>query len=46
MYFLDVVGEVLMGQVPTKTVESGQAVKISTGGMLPEKADGVVMVEY
>jgi len=44
--FLDVVGEVLMGQVPTKVVEPGQAVKISTGGMLPEKADGVVMVEY
>ena len=43
---LDLAGEVLMGQVPTMTVEPGQAVKISTGGMLPDKADGVVMVEY
>jgi len=43
---LDVVGEVFMGQVPSKSVEPGQAIKISTGGMLPENADGVVMVEY
>ena len=43
---LDVTGEVMMGQVPTQSVGPGQAVKISTGGMLPEGADGVVMVEY
>jgi molybdopterin molybdotransferase len=43
---LTVKGEVIMGQVPTEGVEPGQAVKISTGGMLPEGADGVVMVEY
>lgn len=43
---LDVAGEVIMGQVPTMVVRTGQAVKISTGGMLPEGADGVVMVEY
>jgi molybdopterin molybdotransferase len=39
-------GEVIMGQVPTKGVGPGQAMKISTGGMLPKGADGVVMVEY
>ncbi|MBW1700852.1 MAG: molybdopterin molybdotransferase MoeA [Deltaproteobacteria bacterium] len=39
-------GEVLMGQAPEMVVSEGQAVKISTGGMLPEGADGVVMVEY
>jgi molybdopterin molybdotransferase len=43
---LEVKGEVIMGQVPTEVVGPGQAVKISTGGMLPEGADGVVMVEH
>lgn len=43
---LEVVGEVIMGQVPTTVVRSGQGVNISTGGMLPEGADGVVMVEH
>jgi len=38
--------EVLMGQDSGMVVEEGQAVRISTGGMLPEKADGVVMVEH
>ena len=39
-------GEVLMGQTPEMIVGEGQAVKIATGGMLPDGADGVVMVEY
>lgn len=43
---LEIAGEVKMGQVPTVTVKEGQAVKIATGGMLPEGADGVVMAEY
>ena len=43
---LEVTGEVIMGQIPTADVKEGQAVKISTGGMIPEGADGVVMVEY
>jgi molybdopterin molybdotransferase len=43
---LEIHGEVLMGQVPDRVVDQGQAVKISTGGMLPVGADGVVMVEY
>jgi len=43
---LEVVGEVKMGEVPKIKVKEGQAVKISTGGMLPEGADGVVMIEY
>ena len=43
---LEVSGEVLMGQTPKIVVREGQAVKISTGGMLPKGADGVVMVEY
>jgi molybdopterin molybdotransferase len=43
---IQVTGEVIMGQVPSKDVGPGQAMKISTGGMLPEGADGVVMVEH
>ena len=43
---LEIVGEVRMGQVPAVTVAAGQAVRISTGGMVPKGADGVVMVEY
>jgi molybdopterin molybdotransferase len=43
---LEIVGEVGMGQVPAMTVAPGQAVKISTGGMVPRGADSVVMVEY
>lgn len=42
----DVTGEALMGEAPTIVVGEGEAVKISTGGMLPEGADSVVMVEY
>ena len=43
---LEIVGEVRMGQIPAVTVAAGQAVRISTGGMVPKGADGVVMVEY
>jgi molybdopterin molybdotransferase len=44
--FFALKGEVLMGQAPEVAVGEGEAVKISTGGMLPEGADGVVMIEY
>ena len=43
---LEITGEVSMGEADNMVVESGQAVKIPTGGMLPAGADGVVMVEY
>ncbi len=43
---LEIVGEVGMGQVPAMIVAPGQAVRISTGGMVPRGADSVVMVEY
>jgi molybdopterin molybdotransferase len=42
----EVKGEVFMGETPATAVGRGQAVKISTGGMLPEGADAVVMIEY
>jgi molybdopterin molybdotransferase len=43
---LVIVGEVKMGQVPDFGIKRGQCALISTGGMLPQGADAVVMVEY
>jgi len=43
---LEVVGEVKMGEIPGVKVSPGRAIRIATGGMLPDGADGVVMVEY
>lgn len=44
--FLDVVGTVEMGKACDIRLEPGQAVYVPTGGMLPEGADAMVMVEY
>ncbi|MCK5695062.1 MAG: molybdopterin molybdotransferase MoeA [Desulfobacula sp.] len=44
--WLDITRTILMGDIPDFTLKLGQAVKISTGGMLPEGADSVVMVEH
>ncbi len=44
--YLQLVGEVVMGGVPDRAVGPGQAMLIPTGGMLPEGADAVVMLEY
>jgi molybdopterin molybdotransferase len=43
--YLRVTGEVLMGQAAAVAIERGTAVLIHTGGMIPEGADAVVMVE-
>ncbi len=42
---LDIVGEILMGEKAEDVISDGQCIKISTGGMLPEGADSVAMVE-
>lgn len=44
--FLDVVGAVEMGKACGIKLESGQAVYVPTGGMLPEGSDAMVMIEY
>ncbi len=44
--FLQVEGEVLVGEVAEKEVDDGQAVYVATGAMMPDGADGAVMVEY
>jgi molybdopterin molybdotransferase len=41
-----IVGSVEMGEVPTVSVKAGEAVRIATGGMVPNGADSVVMVEH
>lgn len=43
---LEVWGEVKMGERPSIEVRDGGVVQISTGGMLPEEANAVVMVEH
>lgn len=44
---LEIVGEIAMGSAGTGfTLKPGQTVRIWTGGELPLKGDGVVMVEY
>jgi len=43
---LNLAGEVRMGAAPKVKVGEQEAVRIATGGMLPDGADGVVMVEY
>jgi molybdopterin molybdotransferase len=44
--FLEITGEVLMGESPRDKGATGKAIRISTGGMLPQGTDGVVMLEY
>ena len=44
--YFTVTGEVLMGTRPERALELGEAVRISTGGMLPPGADAVLMVEH
>ncbi len=44
--YLTLVGEVPMGRQPDFKLQPAQAALIYTGGMLPEGADAVVMLEY
>jgi molybdopterin molybdotransferase len=44
--YLKIVGEIKMGVKPELKINPGKAVKISTGGMLPEGANAVMMLEY
>ena len=44
---LTIIGEIAMGSAGTDfSLKPGQAIHIWTGGELPQKGDGVVMVEY
>jgi len=44
--YLDLVGEVPMGNQPVFILDSGQCALIHTGGMVPQGSDAIVMVEY
>ncbi len=44
--YLDLTGAITMGESPPHGLGQGQAMAISTGGMLPEGSDSVVMREY
>lgn len=44
--YLNLVGEVPMGDAPAFQIQRGHCGLIHTGGMLPEGADAVVMLEY
>lgn len=43
--FFKVVGEIKMGRLSNDQIQRGEAVVIHTGGMVPEGADAVVMIE-
>jgi molybdopterin molybdotransferase len=44
--FFTIKGEVLMGEDTSKKLESGQAIYVPTGAMIPEGADSMIMIEY
>jgi molybdopterin molybdotransferase len=44
--YLNLIGEVTMGDAPAFGIAAGQCALIHTGGMLPDQADAVVMLEY
>jgi len=44
--YLDIHGEVFMGEVPDISIGRGRCCRIPTGGILPEGADAVVMHEH
>jgi molybdopterin molybdotransferase len=44
--YLKLAGVVEMGKEATQPVNNGEAIRISTGGMMPPVANSVVMVEY
>ncbi|UCD89577.1 MAG: molybdopterin molybdotransferase MoeA [Desulfobacterales bacterium] len=44
--YLNIIGSIDMGETPNFSIGSGQAARISTGGMLPDGADSVVMIEH
>ena len=44
--YLTLKGDIAMGAIPDFSLNAGEAASIATGGMLPEGADAVVMLEH
>lgn len=42
---LDILGEIKMGQEASQAIRAGQTVYVPTGGMIPQGANGVIMIE-
>lgn len=43
--YLQVIGDIKMGEVPNGSINPDEAFKIATGGALPKESDAVVMLE-
>lgn len=44
--YLTITGNIAMGQSPEFEIAPGEAARIATGGMVPQGADSVVMIEH
>ena len=44
--YLNVKGDIPMGEIPQFSLSKGEAASVATGGMLPEGADAVIMIEH
>ena len=44
--YLDLAGDIPVGTVAERPLKSGEAMRVVTGGMIPEGSDAVVMVEH
>lgn len=44
--YLNIIGEIPMAEEPSLKIKKGETAKISTGGMLPEGADAILMLEH
>ena len=44
--YLEIDGEVAMGQMPKGTVRQGKCFRIATGGLMPDGSDAVMMFEH
>lgn len=44
--FLNITGKVEMGEATALKASAGQCVYVPTGGMIPQGADGMLMIEY
>ncbi|OIJ11644.1 molybdopterin molybdenumtransferase MoeA [Anaerobacillus arseniciselenatis] len=44
--FLNVAGSVQMGEAATAPLQSGEAIYVPTGGMIPPQSDSVIMIEH
>ena len=44
--FLNIVGNIKMGEMPTVKINKGECAYVATGALIPEGANAVVMIEH